>query len=129
MCLTKRQTEPNSVHGHPILVLKFMDGVSGLSQKSIAPAEALKYEFTLQQHGTGMYHPHFDEMTQMGLGMMGMFVIHPRQRTAPKIDRDFVIMLSEWRIDPGARRPNPGEMTDFNILTMNSKAFPGTAPL
>ena len=38
-------------------------------------------------------------------------------------------MLSEWRIDPGTSRPNPNEMTDFNIFTMNSKAFPGTAPL
>jgi hypothetical protein len=38
-------------------------------------------------------------------------------------------MLHEWRIDPGARRPNPNEMTDFNVLTMNARAFPGTAPL
>ena len=42
---------------------------------------------------------------------------------------DFVLMLHEWRIDPGAKRPNPNEMTDFNMLTMNAKAFPGTAPL
>src|SRR2546427_2320014 len=38
-------------------------------------------------------------------------------------------MLNEWRIDPGTRRPNPIEMVDCNIFTMNSKAFPGTAPL
>ncbi len=30
------------------------------------------------QHGTHMYHPHADEMVQMALGMMGMFIIHPR---------------------------------------------------
>jgi hypothetical protein len=76
-----------------------------------------------------MYHPHFDEMIQMGMGMMGMFVIHPWERPDPPIDRDFAIMLSEWRIDPGAARPDTTEMTDFNILTFNSKAFPGTAPL
>jgi hypothetical protein len=44
-------------------------------------------------------------------------------------DRDFVIMLSEWRIEPGASRPNPLEMTDWNLFTMNSKVFPATAPL
>jgi manganese oxidase len=38
-------------------------------------------------------------------------------------------MLSEWRIDVGTMRPNPIEMTDFNILTLNARVFPGTAPL
>jgi hypothetical protein len=68
-------------------------------------------------------------MTQMALGMTGMFVIHPRVRRGPAVDRDFAILLHEWRIDPGARRPDPNEMTEFNVLTMNAKAFPGTAPL
>src|SRR5689334_22154279 len=64
------------------------------------------------------------------MGLMGMFVIHPRDpAAAPRVDRDFAIMLSEWRIDPGTSRPNPNEMTDFNVLTMNSKAYPGTGPL
>jgi FtsP/CotA-like multicopper oxidase with cupredoxin domain len=40
-----------------------------------------------------------------------------------------VLMSSEWRIDVGTRRPNPIEMTDFNVLTFNGRAFPGTAPL
>jgi hypothetical protein len=30
---------------------------------------------------------------------------------------------------PDTSRPDTTEMTDFNVLTMNSKAFPGTAPL
>jgi hypothetical protein len=75
-----------------------------------------------------MYHSHHDEMTQMALGMTGLFVIHPR-RPRQRVDRDFAIMLHEWRVDPGAKRPNPNEMTEFNMLTMNAKAFPGTAPL
>jgi hypothetical protein len=77
----------------------------------------------------GMYHSHHDEMTQIALGMTGLFVIHPRTPRGPKIDRDFAIMLHEWRIRPGARRPDPNEMTEFNVLTMNAKAFPGTEPL
>jgi hypothetical protein len=38
-------------------------------------------------------------------------------------------MLSEWRIDPGASRPVTTEMTDFNVLTMNSKVYPATEPI
>jgi hypothetical protein len=60
---------------------------------------------------------------------MGMFIVHPRQRPKNPPDRDYVMMLSEWRIDPGASRPNPIEMVDFNILTMNSKVYPATQPL
>src|SRR6266566_2140201 len=111
-----------------IYVTNRLDGLAGLTQKPIAPGQTFKYEFTLRQHGTHMYHPHFDEMTQMALGMQGLFIIHPRQAT-PRPDRDFAIMLNEWRIDPGTSRPNPNEMVDFNVFTMNSKAFPGTAPL
>jgi hypothetical protein len=106
-----------------------MDGVGGLTQKSIAPGETFKYEFTVRQAGTGMYHSHHDEMTQMALGMTGLFVIHPRKPTGPRVDRDFAILLHEWRIDPGTHRPDPNEMIDFNLLTMNAKAFLGTEPL
>lgn len=106
-----------------------MDGVSGLTQPSIPVGQTFRYEFTLRQSGTFMYHPHFDEMVQMAMGMMGMFVIHPRGGEDPSIDRDFSLMLSEWKIVPGTRKPDVTETTDFNVLTMNSRAFPGTAPL
>jgi hypothetical protein len=66
----------------------------------------------------------------MAMGLMGMIVVHPRNpRPDERVDRDYVIMLGEWKIVPGAAKPDPNEMTDFNILTMNAKSFPGTAPL
>ena len=65
----------------------------------------------------------------MGLGMQGMLIVHPRKEEAQKADRDFVLMLSEWFIRPGTSRPDATVMNDFNILTINSKAYPGTAPL
>jgi FtsP/CotA-like multicopper oxidase with cupredoxin domain len=126
--LTNRLPEPTTAHWHGVLLPNGMDGVGGLTQKTIGPGETFKYEFVLRQSGTVMYHPHHDEMVQMGLGMTGMFVIHPR-RPRRRVDRDFVIMLHEWRQDPGARRPNPNEMLEFNMLTMNGRSFPGTAPL
>jgi FtsP/CotA-like multicopper oxidase with cupredoxin domain len=126
--VTNRLPAPTTVHWHGILLPNGMDGVGGLNQKAIQPGETFKYEFTLRQSGTGMYHSHHDEMTQIALGLTGLFIIHPRRPRRP-VDRDFAIMLHEWRIDPGAKRPNPNEMTEFNVLTMNAKAFPGTAPL
>src|SRR6516164_6950111 len=127
--VTNKLPEATSVHWHGVLVPSGMDGVAGLSQKAIEPGETYKYEFKLRQHGTYMYHSHADEMTQQALGMMGLFVIHPRTPTGPNVDRDFALMSSEWRIDVGTRRPVPTEMTDFNVLTFNGRVFPGTAPL
>jgi FtsP/CotA-like multicopper oxidase with cupredoxin domain len=127
--VTNRLPEGTTAHWHGVLVPNGMDGVGGLTQKAIAPGETFKYEFTLRQAGTLMYHSHHDEMTQMALGMTGLFVIHPRRRPARDVDRDFAILLHEWRVDPGAKRPDPNEMMEFNVLTMNARAFPGTEPL
>jgi hypothetical protein len=61
--------------------------------------------------------------------MAGMFIVHPRRSRGPRVDHDFALMTHEWKLDVGARRPDPNAMNDFNVLTFNSKAFPGTAPL
>jgi FtsP/CotA-like multicopper oxidase with cupredoxin domain len=128
--VTNKLRAPTTVHWHGIFLPSGMDGVGGLNQRAIAPGETFRYEWTFKQSGTFMYHSHHDEMTQMAMGLMGMIVVHPRNPSADdRVDRDFVIMLSEWKIVPGAKRPDPNEMTDFNVLTMNAKAFPGTAPL
>ncbi|MBN9688629.1 MAG: copper oxidase [Verrucomicrobia bacterium] len=127
--VTNRLPAPTTVHWHGLLLPSGMDGVGGVSQKAIQPGETFKYEFTLRQHGTYMYHSHHDEMTQMQLGMMGMFIIHPKSPAQPLPDRDYAMMLSEWKIEVGARRPDPNEMTDFNVFTMNGRSFPGTAPM
>lgn len=127
---TNKLSAPTSVHWHGMFLPSGMDGVAGLSQAAIRPGETFKYEFTLRQHGTLMYHSHHDEMTQMALGMMGMFVIHPRKPSADyKVQRDFAMLLSEWSISAGASRPNPNAMSDFNVLTINAKSFPGTDSL
>ncbi len=126
--VTNNLPEATTVHWHGVILENGMDGVSGLTQKGIGPGETFKYEFVLRYAGTFMYHPHFDEMTQMALGLMGMFIVHPRRPTT-RVDRDYALMLSEWQLVPGTRKPNPAAMMDFNVLTMNSKAFPGTSPL
>ena len=128
--VTNRLPVATSVHWHGFNLPNGMDGVGGLTQPFIQPGETFKYEFTLRQYGTQMFHSHHDEMTQMGMGLIAMFVIHPRN-PAPEyhVDRDFSLMISEWDIEPGTFRPNTLEMTDFNVLTINGKVFPSTAPL
>jgi FtsP/CotA-like multicopper oxidase with cupredoxin domain len=127
--VTNRLPEATTVHWHGLILPNGMDGVAGLTQRTIGVGETYVYELTLRYPGTFMYHPHFDEMTQIALGMAGMFVVHPRRPRGPRVDRDFALMTHEWRLNVGARRPDPSEMKDFNLLTFNSKAFPGTAPL
>jgi len=128
--VTNKLDAPTTIHWHGIFLPNGMDGVGGLNQRTIASGETFMYEWTFKQSGTFMYHSHHDEMTQMALGMMGMIVVHPRRPPSGyQVDRDFVIMLSEWRIVPGAKRPDANEMSDFNLLTMNAKAYPGTPAL
>jgi len=127
--VTNRLPAPTTVHWHGLFVPSGMDGVGGLSQRPIEPGETFRYEFTLRQHGTFLYHSHHDEMVQMAMGLMGMVVVHPREPSGPPVDRDYAFLLSEWAIDPGRRRPDPNEMTDFNVLTFNAKVFPATEPM
>lgn len=127
--VTNRLPEPTSVHWHGLVVPNGMDGVSGLTQRPIPVGETFVYEMTLRYPGTYMYHPHLDEMTQIALGMAGMLIVHPRQPVGPRVDHDFALITHEWRLDVGASRPDPNEMNDFNLLTFNGRAFPGTSPL
>ena len=127
--VTNRLPEHTTIHWHGIFVPNGMDGVGGLNQSHIKPGETYVYEFDLRQHGTFMYHPHADEMVQMAVGMMGFFIVHPREAEDPPIDRDFAIMLHEWAVHPGTYRPDPAVMLDFNMFTFNSRVFPGTDPL
>ncbi len=127
--VTNHLPEHTSVHWHGILLPSGMDGVGGLSQPHIQPGETYVYEFTLRQHGTHMYHPHADEMVQMAVGMMGMFIIHPKDGEGQPVDRDYAILLHNWALHPGTYRPDPSVMVDFDLWTMNSKVFPAIEPL
>lgn len=127
--VTNRLPVATSVHWHGLVVPNGMDGVGGLHQRAIEPGETFRYEFTLRQSGTYMYHSHHDEMTQMALGLMGLFVVHPREPEADPPARDYALLLSEWKIAPGAKRPDPNEMVDFNVLTLNAKIHPATQNL
>jgi hypothetical protein len=118
--------EATSMHWHGFEIPIAMDGVPGISQELMPPGGRFVYEFTLHQHGTFFYHSHM-AMQEM-MGMIGLFIMHPKEPYQPRVDRDFGLILQEWAILPNNSIPNTLSM-EFNWLTMNGKAGPATTPM
>jgi hypothetical protein len=70
-----------------------------LSEWVMAAGKTFVCEFPLTKGGTFMYHPHSDEIVQMAMGMMGMFLVHPRDPALHRVDRDFAFIMSPCRIE------------------------------
>jgi FtsP/CotA-like multicopper oxidase with cupredoxin domain len=121
-----RLPEPTTVHWHGLEVPIEMDGVPAISQPNVEPGDRFTYEFTVHQHGTFFYHSH-GAMQEM-LGMLGLFIIHPREPYRPRVDKDFGIVLQEWAVLPNNTIPNTLSM-EFNWLTFNGKAGPAATPM
>ncbi|HSH98367.1 MAG: multicopper oxidase family protein [Methylophilaceae bacterium] len=130
--VTNKLPENTSIHWHGQRLQNGMDGVSGLTQPSIPVGKTYVYEFVAKRPGTFMYHPHADEMLQMAMGLMGFWVTHPKSsknELIAQVDRDFCFLLNAYDIAPGSATPKVNTMTDFNLWTFNSRAFPGIDPL
>jgi FtsP/CotA-like multicopper oxidase with cupredoxin domain len=127
--VTNKLPEHTSVHWHGQLLPCGMDGVTGLTQPGIQPGKTFVYEFVARHAGTFMYHPHADEMQQMAMGMMGFWVTHPKNPRQHAVDRDYVMLLSSYDIEPGSYTPRTNTMLDFNLWTINSRVFPGLDPM
>ncbi len=118
--------EPTSMHWHGFEIPHNMDGGPGISQDPIRPGGRFVYEFTLHQAGTYFYHSHL-AMQEM-MGMLGAFIMHPKSPYAPRVDKDFVVLLQEYAVLPNNSVPNTMNM-EFNWLVFNGKAGPATTPL
>jgi len=118
--------EATSMHWHGFEVPVEMDGSPGSSQDPIPPGGRFVYEFTLHQEGTYFYHSHM-AMQEM-MGMIGVFIMHPREPYRPRVDRDVAIILQEYATLPNITIPNSMNM-EFNWLTLNGRAAPATTPL
>lgn len=118
--------EDFSMHWHGLEVPIDMDGTPGISQSAIPPGQHFAYEFTIDQHGTFFYHSHMAMQELMGL--VGLFVVHPRVADSPRIDREFGLVWQGWSLLPSSTIPNTMAM-EFNYLTINGKAGPATTPL
>jgi FtsP/CotA-like multicopper oxidase with cupredoxin domain len=91
-----------TVHWHGIRLPNAMDGVPHLTQPPIAPSGGrFLYEFALPDAGTYWYHPHLGSPEQVGRGLYGALIVE--ERDPPRVDRDVVWVLSDWRLDREAR--------------------------
>ncbi|MEJ7617892.1 MAG: copper oxidase [Pyrinomonadaceae bacterium] len=124
--VTNKLPEGTSMHWHGLEVPPEMDGVPFLNQPLIEPGQTFTYEFSLKQNGTFFYHSHM-AMQEM-MGMIGFFIIHPKNPYQPRVDKDFGIVLQEWALLPNNPIPNTLAM-EFNWLTLNGKAGPATTPM
>ena len=127
--VTNKLPEHTTIHWHGQRLPNGMDGVSGLTQPPIAPGKTFVYEFEARRAGTFMYHPHADEMVQIAMGMMGLWITHPKNPQTHRVDRDFAFLMNAYDIDPGSFKPRTNTMTEFNLWTWNSRVFPGIASL
>jgi hypothetical protein len=118
--------EPTSMHWHGFEIPVEVDGAPGSSQDPIPPGGRFVYEFALHQSGTFFYHSHM-AMQEM-MGMIGAFIMHPKENYLPHVDRDYAIILQEFAILPNNPVPNSMNM-EFNWLTLNGKSGPATTPL
>ncbi len=129
--VTNKLGELTSIHWHGQRLPNGMDGVTGLTQPGIPPGKTFVYEFEARRPGTFMYHPHADEMVQMAMGMMGLWITHPKGRhpLIDEVDRDYCFLLGAYDIDPGSYTPRVMTMLDFNLWAWNSRIYPGIDPL
>jgi FtsP/CotA-like multicopper oxidase with cupredoxin domain len=86
-----------TVHWHGIRLPNAMDGVPHLTQPPIAKGGRFTYEFDLPDAGTFWYHPHLGSAEQVGRGLYGALIVE--ERDPPKVDREVLWVLSDWRLD------------------------------
>ena len=114
LILKNNLKESTSIHFHGLLIPNNMDGVPFITQPPVKPGESFTYEFTARNPGSHMYHSHHAADRQVPLGLLGAFIIEPKNRSAePKVSQDQILILNDG----------------FFGYTINGKGFPATAPI
>jgi FtsP/CotA-like multicopper oxidase with cupredoxin domain len=115
--VTNNLMQSTAVHFHGVYVPNAMDGVPFITQPPIKPGEAFTYEFPIRDGnaGTHMYHSHHNSTEQVGKGLLGSFVIEPKDpSTRPSFDVEYTVVL------------NDGAIGGYSL---NGKSFPATQPI
>jgi FtsP/CotA-like multicopper oxidase with cupredoxin domain len=112
--LHNKLSESTAIHFHGLEIPNDQDGVPFITQPPVKPGESYTYEFTVPNSGSHMYHSHHNAAMQVGKGLLGAFVVEPRDaRREPKVAVDYVMILND-----GAHG-----------FTLNGKEFPATEPV
>ena len=98
--VTNNLDESSSIHWHGLLLEPEMDGVPGISFDGIPPRETFTYRFKVRQTGTYWYHSHSGYQEQEGI--YGPMIIYPKGPDPVAYDREFVVLLSDWKDDDPA---------------------------
>jgi FtsP/CotA-like multicopper oxidase with cupredoxin domain len=106
--------ESTAIHWHGLITPNAMDGVPFLTQKPIKPGETFTYEFVAKPAGSHMYHSHHNAMEQVGKGLLGAFIVEPKDKSKyPQFDKEYTMILNDTLLG----------------FTLNGKSFPATQPL
>ncbi len=110
-----------SIHWHGLLVPANMDGVPGMSFNGIHRGETYEYRFRLRQSGTYWYHSHSGFQEQAGL--YGPIVIDPREPMDAPVQRDYVLLLSDWTdLDPARLFARLKKMPSYDNFSQRTVA-------
>ncbi|HKJ52011.1 MAG TPA: multicopper oxidase family protein [Gammaproteobacteria bacterium] len=123
-----RLDEPSTVHWHGLRIDNSMDGVPDVTQAPVMPGGEFEYRLTPPDAGTYWYHSHLRSWYQLAMGLAGVLVVE--ETDPPKVDRDLVLAIDDWRLDQAMQMDTGsfGSMHDWahsgrlgNYLTVNGK--------
>jgi FtsP/CotA-like multicopper oxidase with cupredoxin domain len=92
-------TQHTTVHWHGIRLENAMDGVPNITQKPVLQGESFTYTFAPPDAGTFFFHPHCNEATQVGHGLVGVLIVDGDEREA--FDFEEILCIKDWRVKPG----------------------------
>jgi len=110
--------ETTGIHFHGQRVPNNMDGVPHITQDPIQPGDSFAYEFTAKSVGSHMYHSHHNATDQVGRGLLGAFIVHPKD-PAQRVARKYGVTQDIVWISNDA----------LGGFTINGRGFPATAPI
>lgn len=93
LTLANHLPQPTSMHWHGLALRNDMDGVPGLTQRSIAPGAEFSYRFAVPHPGTYWFHPHSGVQQDRGL-YAPLVVDDPKEPLA--YDKEWVVVLDDW---------------------------------
>lgn len=86
--------DTTSIHWHGLILPNEMDGVPHITTPPIQPGGSHVFEFPIVQTGTYWYHSHTKLQEQRGV--YGAIVIEPKEGAAHRVDREYVVVMSDW---------------------------------
>jgi FtsP/CotA-like multicopper oxidase with cupredoxin domain len=115
---TNKMRESTGIHFHGQSLPNAMDGVPHITQDPILPGGSFTYEFTARTTGSHMYHSHHNATDQVGRGLLGAFIVQPKDE-GKRYDKLYGVTQDIVWISNDA----------LGGFTINGRGFPATSPI